>query len=528
MSTFDMPLTGIDPTNPIPGVLGEIRFAQGQAGGASGPKKILVLAPRTSSGSLTQDTVIGGPYSREADIITDTGAGSPAHRMAARMLKLYQGSPLYILCPTAATGTAAIDKVTITFSSGSAPGAVGVAVITICGVDCSFAFTTSDTVTTIAAGLVAAINDHTELPVTASNALGVITITGKITGEELNSIRFAVKTIGASTNVLYNAATSIADIPLGTSGAAGAAAGTGSISYTTALTTILASNFHCIVQVSQTGTVVKALNDQVDTQAQPSTGFRQHVFTGSALGSSVTDTTVNTLAAGSNFNRARGTIVHQYASPEEHYMLAANMAAVWLLKTVSDPSASFNSYGLGANDVNPFSAPALQANYPTFGGAGSIAANLNSGVTPIAVAPNGAAYVVRHVTTYCKNGANFDYRVRNSDVVTVGDRFTDDLTSKLALAPWSKITDDPASTTLPQPPKEFATPARVKAMAETLINEYSDKGWFDPKQRATMLSQLTVGIDPNNAGRMNVQANAYAAIWLNQMGVLVLESSPSL
>lgn len=518
--TVNIPLTGIDPTSPIPGSYAEFKVAQGDSGGQGGPTKLLILAPKTSAGTLTVDTQVGGPYTLASDVITATGAGSPAHRMFRKFFATAPASQVqvYILCPTAATGTAATDEVTFAFSSGSNPTAAGIATVTICGVPCSFAYGTSDTATTIAAGVKNAINQHTELPVTATNSLGVLTIAGKIAGTELNSIRFR-SAVTASTNVTT---TVTADTALGASGAGAAAIGTGTISLTAALATILGTKYDYIVSHVQESTPIDALMDQVETQALPATGFLQQVIFGSAL--SVANAT--TLASGSSLNRFQGQLVQQKESPEEHYLLAAGMAAVRTLYEIPNPSYNFNLYGTKAGQVNPFSAPYNASAAP---GTSDQTSMLSNGVTPIIVAPNGTACVLRSITTRCKDGSgNFDYRARNTNIVTTGMRFTNQLRTILAQRSWDKITEDPADTTSKQPDALFATPKRVKSTVETLVRDYVDAGWLDPAKESTIIASVVTGVNSVSANRMDTSLPLFSAIWLNAYATLVNESSPSL
>jgi len=519
--TVNIPLTGIDPTSPIPGSYAEFKVAQGDSSGQGGPTKLLILAPKTSAGTLTVDTQIGGPYTLASDVITATGAGSPAHRMWRKFFATAPASQVqvYILCPTAATGTAAIDEVTFAFTTGSNPTAAGVATVTICGVPCSYAYNTSDTATTIAAGVKNAINQHTELPVTATNASGVLTITGKITGTELNSIRFRAS-VTASTNVT---ATVSADTAIGTSGAgAGAAIGTGTISLTAALATMLGTKFDYIVSHVQESAPMDAVMDQVETQALPATGFLQQVIFGSALSVSA----ATTLASGSSLNRFQGQLVQQKESPEEHYLLAADAAAVRTLFEIPDPSYNFNMYGTKPGQVNPFSAPYNASAAPT---TSEITSMLSNGVTPIAVAPNGTACIERSITTRCKDGSgNYDYRARNTNIVTTGIRFTNQLRTILAQRSWTKITEDPADTTGKQPDALFATPKRVKSTVETLVRDYVDAGWLDPAKESTIIASIVTGVNSVSANRMDTSLPLFSAVWLNAYATLVNESSPSL
>jgi len=511
MGTLSLALTGIDPNNPIPGVSAEVRFAQGDSAGDLGPKKVLIMAPKTAAGAITADTQVFGPISDEQDAITQCGVGSPAHRMVKKFLSLCKSALVYVICPLAATGTAVVDKVTVT----GPPTTAGVALITVCGVACSYAFTLSDTATTIGAGLATAINNQVNLPVTASAAVGVVTITGKVAGTELNSIRFSAACT-ASTGVTVTATT---DIPLGTSGAAGAAIGAGTISYTNALATVLPSKYSYIVAHSQESAPLLAVVNQVNTQALPATGFRQKMVAGSSLTTAASVTLAGTL------NAARCRLVNCNSSTEEHYVNAAICAATFVNNEVPKLSYNFDSYGGHATDVFPLKPPVLISAFPA---STDFVSMLNNGVTPIGIADNGQPYIVRSVTTRSTSAGSFDYRVRDSSVVTVADKFTDDAAIKLAQSPWVKITDDPADSNQKQPPADFATPKRVRASMETLVRQYVDQGDLDPSKLSLIITSMQTGIDPVIASRMNVEIPLYAAILFHQSNLLVREASPSI
>lgn len=517
-------LTGIDSSNPLPGIYAEIRFAQGSAGGDTSPRRCLVIAPKTSAGSITVDTQVLGPISDEADAITYCGTGSPAHRMVRAFLAVNKTAELYVICPTAATGTAAVEKVTFV---NAATGA-GVASVYLCGEKISIAIANGDAIATMATNLAQAINNMTWLPVTASAALGVVTITARIAGEELNTMRIRAEiTSGITTTI-----SPTSDIPFGTSGVGGATAGIGTISYTSALATILAKKFHYIVPhymcahdgstpwaaTPGTSVPVDALLDQVSTQAEPSTGFRQKVIVGAAL----TPSNANTLAS-SVCNRARCRVINQEEAPEEHYVLAAKAAAVLMKYELSDPSYNFDFFGTKDGQTFPVKRAYNDSAVPT---STELKSMLNNGVTPVAVSETDNCYIARSVTTYCKNGSNYDYRARDSIVVAVGDKFVDDMVAKLAAAPWTKVTTDPPEGGK-EPPADFATPKRVKAIVETLVFDYRDAGWLDPGKVADLIASIQVGQDPVVPSRMNISLPIYSAVLLHQFGLLVKEASPA-
>jgi phage tail sheath gpL-like len=510
MSTLSMALTGLDTSNPVPGIYAEVRFAQGQTAGDLGPKRVLILAPKTSAGSITVDTQIVGPLSDEADFITYAGPGSPAHRMARAFLASCKSAEVYLLCPTAATGSAAVDLITLTTTAT----ANGVLTITFAGEDIDVPITTGDTPTVIGDAAVIAFNNRTWLPATAANSSGVVTFTGKIAGTDLNSIRFRAKITGTGVGTTV---APTADTAFGASAVGAAAIGVGTISYTSALATMLARNFDYILAGTQVAAPIDALLDQVSIQAEPSTGFRQKCIFGAAL----TPSAAVTLASGTSMNRPRARLVNAEECPVEHYVLCATVGASMIKEEIVDPSFNFDGYGSKPGQTLILSAPYNDSARPTMTEQKSM---LNGGVTPIAYTDGGQPYVVRSVTTYCKNGSNFDYRVRDSHLVCIADKFTNDMVAKLAASPWTKVTSDPVAGAR-EPAPEFATPRRIKASVEQLVSDYVDAGWLDPAKRQATLDGIQVGQDPSLPSRLNTSVPLYSAVLLHQHALLVKESS---
>lgn len=507
--TLSLALTGLSADNPIPGIYAEVRFAQGQTSDL-GPKRVLILAPKSSAGSITVDTQVQ-QINDENDAITYAGAGSPAHRMARYFFKNNKVSEVWLCCPTAATAATATEK--LIFATTAA--ASGVCEIDTCGETFSFALVTGDTATVVGDNAAAAINSRTWLPFTASNSSGTVTLTAKVGGAIMNSIRIRARIIGSGVATTVNLT---ADTAFGASGESGANVGSGNIDLTAALATLLARKFDTILYSEQVATPIDALLDQVQSQAEPSTGFRQKVYLGAAL----TPGNAATLASGTSMNRAQADLINCEECPVEHYVLCAIVAGRYLVHNASDPSYNFDGYGTKSGQLLAgLDRPINDSALPT---TTELKSMLNQGVTPIAFTDGGAPYVVRAVTSQCKSGSNFDYRVRDAHIVTVSYRFTNDLVAKLAAAPWTKITRDPVGNR-PEPGAEFATPRRVKALIEQLLSDYASNGWIDPASLSSLIAGTVVGQDPGVPSRMNIQVPLMAAILLHQHALLVKEIS---
>lgn len=511
MTSLALALTGLDASNPTPGTYLEVKFAQGNAGGNLGPRRVLIVAPKaTASGTITVDTQVV-QIQDEADAVLYAGTGSPAHRMARAWFASNKSAEVWLLCPTEGSGSAAVDKITFTTTAD----ANGVCEITLCGETISFPILDGYTVTNSAEAAVAAINNQTHWPVIASNSSGVVTITGKTSGVILNSVRYRARIVG--TGVATTVAPT-ADTALGASGAGGAAIGVGVISMTAALATMLPRKFDVILQAEQSAAAIVATMDQVVVQAEPSTGFLQKVYVGTAL----TPADAATLASGSNGNRERLDLINAEQCPVEHYVLNAIVAANYVKNNGPNPSYSFDGYGTKAGQSLPgLARPYNDAALPT---STEIRSMLNQGVTPVAYTDGGAPYIVRAVTTRCKTGSAFDYRVRDSHIVTVADRFAGDLAVRVNAAPWTKVAADPVGSAK-EPGPDFCTPRRMAALIETLVGDYMDAGHLDPSKRADLIAGIAIGQDPLVPSRLNSRIPLYTAVLLHQHAMMVAESS---
>lgn len=500
--TLGLSLTGLSSGYPVPGTYVEVIFAQGSAAGDLGAKKVLLLAPSTSAGTIVQDTEIYGPISTVDEAELKGGPGSPLHRMAKAFLAVNKDSQVYLCAPTRSAGTAATLAVTV---ATTATGA-GVAKILFCEESIEFSFITGDTPTIIADGLTAAFNAKTHLPATCGNVAGAITLTAKLSGPEGNALRAQCEiTSGVASTITVTTETAFS------SGATAA-------SLTTALATILAQRFQLIVPYTHTGTgtdaQLVALSTQVNTQAQPLSGIRQKVIAGVALAPS----TAVTLAQ--SINRPRTDVVNFRACPVEPWVVAATYAAACANKYFSNPSASLDGYGGGADDSFPLPAPrGAASNFtPT-----EQALMLYGGVTPIGITSGGAPYIVRPITSYSLNGSTADYRVRDTHRVWVADYMADSLSARLSTTRWEKLSEDPPNDV--QPPAVVCTPKRAKGLVEQLVSDAVDETHLDLAKKNQTLLELAVGIDPLNPTRLNIRLPVYSANLIHQTASIVAESS---
>ena len=456
---FSIPLTGLAANDPVPGNYLEINFAQGAASLGTATYPILLLGNKSTAGDATPDTIVYGPNANSPlplatvqDAINRFGQGSELHRMFRRVTKVNTVTPVYAVAVTESVGAAA--ALAITYVGTATANATSRTYIGDEFVDT--AITSGDLIATMATNTAASINSRLDWAVTASAALGVVTVTAKNKGLRGNWLRGSCVILGAGvgTTVTPTAQTFFTS-------------GTTADSNVTALATILPFKYYYIASAAEDATQLGALNTQVNLQAQPITGIRQR-----AVGGSVdTAGNVNTIANG--INSARCEVVWMQNADWTPAELAAYMSAIYALEEV--PTAfrcNFSGYGTDAvTSTRWLVPPAKSGTAPT---RATIKAALNSGVTPIATNANGSTYLVKRITTRFLSGTNNDYRIRDSHKVTVCDRFGDDWLNMCALEfSGKKIVNDPLKGQR-TPGGDTVSPRVIKGSLLKLEEDYSD------------------------------------------------------
>jgi phage tail sheath gpL-like len=184
-------ITGLSAGDMTPGVYVDLQLGVGESAGFQGVRNILLLGQKVSTAPGVDGQVYGPDttlaVTSESDVISLYGAGSEIHKMYAMVVAINKVTPVYTLSvapgtsATAATGTITVSTTTITQG--------GSLVIWVADQAVEVPILTSSTPTSIAADAVLAIN-AANMMVTASAALGVITITTRNKGLRFNQIKY--------------------------------------------------------------------------------------------------------------------------------------------------------------------------------------------------------------------------------------------------------------------------------------------------------------------------------------------------
>lgn len=512
------PIIGYPSSWRAPFSAAEIDLGQGPSSAAAGARKAIYVGPMLPTGTWTAGVIYD--ISNEQDAIVGAGSGSPLHRLVRKHLRVNPRGG-FSVCPYAASsggGTAA----TATFTFAGTPSGNGLARAWVCGELITQAITSSDTPTTLAAGTVAKINAKNWLPVTATNAAGVITLTAKIIGASQGDgtagiirVRCDI-TAGITTTFVASGAA----LGLGT----GAVGTDGSTAENTNLTAALANlanvRYYYMGFSVWSAAAIALIKTHVANKSNPSPGLRSRAVVGTTGTISATVTLANT----PNFER----IHFAWQKNPEHD--TAELAA-WLLANTQkweETDSAFSGFdGLSDSEILPtYSA----ADYASDTDLDTAARN---GICAIQSTPT-KAFLSMHVSTRSKDstGAIDDFRATETHRMSVMDDFVDTVLLNYNLTfktTGFKLFDDPKNAdgtinlNAPIPPKVL-TPSRFASWLCKRIDEFADAAKFQRRQE--WKDSVRVNIDPLNSSRLEVGASGRTIDLLHQATFRFSETSP--
>lgn len=373
---------------------------------------------------------VGSVYdiTSKEDADTYFGAGSELARMCYRAID--EGLSSFKATPTAepSGGTKATTTVTVSgtwttggsyqlYIDGDSIGTINIA--------------SSDTPTTVAAAIAAAVQARGRLPMSAGSALGVCTLTRKNKGARgQDGSVFHVTTglpSGCSIALAGSATLSGGGVRPGAS-----STGTGVDDVTSTLTAIYATRYHRIAAAQSDATQEAQWELHVNNAAGISEQRYQHVtqgFSGSVSGA--------TSLATATCNDPRVQLTYQRENVCTAAEVAAAVMAARLIGERNWINAGFDGYVLqipGQRDKTQYLNP------------GEIRTLLAAGVTPITTDADGKARIEKSVTTKTLTSGLLDLRCDSTNKAVVPDYEADQI-----IALWQTyktnnpvVADDPA------------------------------------------------------------------------------------
>lgn len=454
----------------VPGSYVEIDASQSaQQVGAN--QRILVIAQKISAGSVAALTpTLVTSYNQAVD---NFGAGSMAATMFKTLFENNSTTEKWCI-PLADSGTQASGTITVT-ASGALAGTIylymGGNLVTV-------AVAASDSASTIATAIAAAINAVDELQVTASASSAVVTVTAKNGGTPGNKYDMRANYRGPLAGEVYPAGVSLAFVQL--------ANGATDPDITTAFAVMPDEVFDFIVHPWVSTTILDACDTQMDSRWSAMRMLEGHVF----IAEKGSVSTVGTL--GNARNSEHMTLFDAgLNSPTPSYLWLAAMVGQVAASASLDPATPFLSLPLvGVLAMVPASRR-TKAERETL---------LYDGVATHYVGSDGKVYVERVTTCYQLSSVDLpDSTYLDANTVFTLARMRQEVQARMG-ARFSrvKLADN---GTVSNTGSAIVTPNSIKAELVALGLEWAAKGWME--NTADFISTLEVERDGSDPTRVN-------------------------
>lgn len=454
-----MALTGIDPNDPTPSTRRELIFGAGPSNTSGVSRDVLIIANKTSAGSETVN-VITTAILDDTDAIARFGRRSEWYNMYRKYVAVDSAATIYGIAATESGGSAASADFTFTNSATD----VSTVEITCIGEKVEATIASGDAVATVATAVAGAINAAAEgtWPISASAALGVVTVTAANIGPRGDLVIGNATDRGVRMRITRSCATAVAKGSL--------TAGVTEDDFTSAFAEMTNGEYyyqvspkHSVTTVTSTDNGIGEHIETIKSQALPINGKSQTVCFG-LVGTQAQATAVSISSAANNV-RAFG--FHAEDSDWTPGMLAAHHAAVKRSQEIAHPSANIAGYASTDNTVYQVPEPYNKNDRPT---ATEIRADLNNGVSPVAFTARGKPYLVRCVTMRSLNAqGNNDYRAREGHVTSAIDFAWDVIKARWESQKQPFVADDPVKGAKPLP--KTSTPSQLKNLIFTVIDD---------------------------------------------------------
>jgi len=518
-----MALTGINPAGRTAGDWREIFFAQGESGGVSASRDVLIYGNKTSAGSETVDT-ISTPILHDADAVARFGARSEWYLLYRKYVEVDPSAKIYGCAVTESGGTAATK--TVTFANGAASDTT-TCTIEFIGESTSFTVTKGDTAITQAANFATAFNaaNSSRWPATAAAGNSpndhIVTITTSEKGPRSDYFLTGLRCTYAKSVTTTATVSAVSS-------------GTTADDFTTAYAAAALGEYYYQVNPSYTGSaptstdnyVGEGLLTVITNGALPLSGKGQQMF----FGLICAQATATTIATDSDANHVRAKFYRSKNSDWTPGMLAAYNAAVQRLEETKHPAASLTGYRNDSARSRKFSIPApfARSDWPT---ATEIEADLANGVVPICFDTAGNAYLNRSITSYSERSSGVkDYRASEGHIPSVMD-----FTWALIKQRWLEtkqpfVANDPVQGQKPSPGVSY--PSSLRTLVWKVIDDLTGPNplgqYTGPILAPDKIQQMKDSVVVTKvAGGLTCSANFFAVEHLNKSEWTLNETSPA-
>jgi phage tail sheath gpL-like len=483
--------TAVSPTVKTPGFYLTLNLLAGVSSPGTAPLRCLLMAPKSSAGTITADTQLERAVSGADAVKTLLGTGTPGHLTAVALFRAYGLALVDVISPAASAGVTATG--TITFDDTTPVTVAQTVTATIKGEEIVVTWLVGETDIQAATKLVTAINAATALlPVTAANGggtLAAITLSAKIPGPWGNDVLY---------NCLLSDGTGGSVTP---SSMTAQASGATEPSFATALSTVSNREYDfilaCVSNADAQSSSTTSNPGRVKTHIDTYDSGAQAKLQQAVIGASGTLASTQTGAIGRNFG------------PMQYVLCVAGQSlgcewAGWevgrrLRLEVDDPAV--NRIGEAIDGL--FGAYDLVGDKPTDT---EVETALSNGISIINYDAQDDPFMVRPITTYSQDSVgNPDVRLLDVSGVSGTFAFAKDLrTSVPQNFAGAKISRDLADNDEPLP-KGVVEERDIKAFITTRGNIFVSRGVLrrDLFNEAIEDGTLSVVVDDTDETQVN-------------------------
>lgn len=472
-----------------PGVYVSVDLLGNAASPGTTPLKAIIISPKNTDGNITNDTEVRrvtGP----SDVSISHGLRSPAFLLAKALFRKCPTAIVDVVSPTPSAGANATGTFTLV---GTATANENLH-IDICGREFDSAWPTGNDPTAQGAQLAADITKAASLmdiPVSASNLAGVVTVTANGKGPWGNDITIAIKITTAGTGLTATAS------------GARLAGGTTEPNFTTALTALQTTEYRVMIAQLSNADALDA------TTASNAHKLKTHIQTyqsglDALLQIGLVGLTPNSTATPATAAVARNFEPMEYAFGYNFRSLPCELAGDEAGDMMKWHSLRANYNRIGNKCLGIYGSANVNADKLT---PGELESLLTQGVTPFNYEKgSNDVLLVRPITTHSQSNAAADYRAFDMSDVFGMYAVVDDIRTALPQEfPRCSISPDLPAGADPLPPNVVEL-RDVKNFVIGRLGKWTTAGvvLLGKLQAAIADGSLAIEIDPGDATQVNL------------------------